>query len=130
MYMHVFVFVYVDNITADLKDKSLTHTKSTKQLCKLREGFDRWGIHISWRNKKNNKYNSTGFVGLGWVGSVFINIYSSGLVSVHSSSYEMCAVCNLGERILFSISSCKRTDSNIYGSKPNYLYDLSRSQCC
>jgi hypothetical protein len=40
---------------------------------------------------------------------------------VHSSSDEMCSVCNLGERILFSISSCKRTDSNIYGSKPNNI---------
>jgi hypothetical protein len=58
-------------------------------------------------------------------GGVFINICSSGLVPVHSSSNEMCVVFNLVGRILFSISSCKRMDLKIYGSKPNYLHDLS-----
>jgi hypothetical protein len=96
---------------------------SVKQLCKLRKGLDRLGIHILWRKyvlKANTeKVGIYKYLFFGYK-IAKLTMCETDLVPVHSSSEEMCTVCNLSECLLFSISSCKRTDLNLQGFKSNY----------
>jgi hypothetical protein len=121
--MHVFVFVY------DLKGKSLTLTKKreTKILHKLRRVKSTGNSHILEKICLEK--------------IAYINTEGEGAYLYQISILQVWCLCTLlvtkcvpyvnwVNVFFFSISSCKRNDSNIYGSKPNYFFDLSCSQCC